>query len=83
MTRQVVVTGFGVVSPIGSTAKTFWDGLSNGVCGIESGTYSIEELNITLPGGRAKDIDDRLAALGPAIKRADLVSQMAVLAADD
>jgi nodulation protein E len=83
MTRNVVVTGLGVVSPIGADAPSFWDGLSAGRCGIATDAFSIEELSITLPGGRVKDIDSRIGDLGPALKRADRVSQMAVLAADE
>src|SRR6266568_146756 len=32
--RRVVVTGLGVISPIGIGAKTFWDNLVAGKCGI-------------------------------------------------
>lgn len=83
MTRNVVVTGYGVVSPIGADVASFREGLFSGRCGIEKDAFSIEELSITLPGGRARGIDERIAALGPALKRADRVSQMAVLAADE
>lgn len=83
MTRNVVVTGYGVVSPIGADASSFRDGLTSGRCGIATDAFSIEELSITLPGGRAADIADRIDALGPALKRADRVSQMATLAADE
>lgn len=83
MSRKVVVTGYGVVSPIGASADTFWDGLSTGQCGIKPDTFAIEELSIDLPGGRVHGLEDRLAALGPALKRADMVSQFAVLAADE
>jgi len=83
MTRNVVVTGYGVVSPIGADAASFRDGLHHGRCGIAKDEFSIEELSITLPGARVRDIDDRINALGPALKRADRVSQMATLAADE
>lgn len=83
MTRNVVVTGYGVVSPIGADAASFRDGLHNGRCGIAKDEFSIEELSITLPGARVRDIDDRINALGPALKRADRVSQMATVAADE
>jgi len=33
--RRVVITGLGVVSPIGSDVKTFWENLVNGVPGID------------------------------------------------
>ena len=43
--RRVVVTGIGVVSPIGSDLKSFWENLVNGKSGIrqitqfDSATY--------------------------------------------
>ncbi len=83
MTRNVVVTGYGVVSPIGADAASFRNALASGRCGIAIDAFSIEELSITLPGARVRDIDERVNALGPALKRADRVSQMATLAADE
>ena len=35
MERRVVITGMGAVTPLGSTVDSFWDGLKNGVCGID------------------------------------------------
>lgn len=35
MTRRVVVTGTGVITPIGNDVKTFWTNLLNGECGID------------------------------------------------
>ena len=35
MDRRVVVTGTGVVSPIGNNIETFWKNLLNGECGID------------------------------------------------
>lgn len=35
MNRRVVVTGLGVVSPIGNDTETFWKNLCDGVCGID------------------------------------------------
>jgi len=35
MERRVVITGLGAVTPLGSTVDSFWDGLKNGVCGID------------------------------------------------
>ncbi len=32
--RRVVVTGLGIVSPLGSTVATAWDGIVNGRSGI-------------------------------------------------
>lgn len=35
MDRRVVVTGTGVISPVGNDVKTYWDSLLKGVCGID------------------------------------------------
>ena len=34
--RRVVVTGLGVVSPVGNDVKTVWDNLTHGVSGLAS-----------------------------------------------
>lgn len=34
MNRRVVISGMGVVSPVGNKIDTFWNNLVNGVCGI-------------------------------------------------
>ncbi|QEG32397.1 3-oxoacyl-[acyl-carrier-protein] synthase 2 [Gemmata obscuriglobus] len=34
--RRTVLTGFGVLSPIGSTPEAFWDALVAGVCGVRT-----------------------------------------------
>lgn len=83
MTRNVVVTGMGVISPIGADIKTYWRGLSEGVCGIEPREVSIGDLSVTTPVAPIDGLDDRIKALGPSLVRADRVSQMAALAADE
>ena len=35
MIKRVVVTGTGVISPVGNDVKTYWDNLLAGVCGID------------------------------------------------
>src|SRR6476469_7156346 len=35
MNRRVVITGMGVVTPVGNDLETFWNNLRNGVSGIE------------------------------------------------
>ena len=32
--RRVVITGLGVISPVGNDIATFWDSLKSGRCGI-------------------------------------------------
>ena len=33
--KRVVITGLGVLSPIGNDVETFWNNLKNGVSGID------------------------------------------------
>ena len=35
MTKRVVITGMGIISPIGNDVPTFWKNLVDGVCGID------------------------------------------------
>lgn len=35
MTRKVVVTGMGVISPVGNDVQTYWNNLKDGECGID------------------------------------------------
>ena len=35
MERRCVITGLGVVTPLGNTVEEYWNGLKNGVCGID------------------------------------------------
>ena len=34
MSKRVVITGVGAVTPLGNDVKTFWDGISKGKNGI-------------------------------------------------
>ena len=84
MGRRVVVTGMGVVSPIGADVKSYWEGLSSGACGVVRRTFSVdEELSITLPCAPVDGLEERFAAQGRDTARADRVSQLAVAAADE
>ena len=83
MDRRVVVTGMGVVSPIGADVSSFWDGLSSGRCGITKREYALDDLRLTVPTAPIDDIEERLAAQGRDIARADRVSRLAVAAAEE
>jgi 3-oxoacyl-[acyl-carrier-protein] synthase II len=39
MMKRVVVTGLGVISPVGNSVPEFWDSLITGVCGIDMITH--------------------------------------------
>jgi nodulation protein E len=83
MDRKVVVTGLGVVSPIGADVESYWDGLSSGKCGIVKREYSADDLTLTVASAPVEGIEERLDALGRDTARADRVSKLAVAAADE
>jgi 3-oxoacyl-[acyl-carrier-protein] synthase II len=57
MEKRVVVTGLGLVTPIGNDVPTFWDNLIHGVCGIDFITdFPTEDLAVKI-GGKLKDFD--------------------------
>ena len=51
MNRRVVVTGTGVVSPVGNNTETFWKKLLEGVCGIDFITaFPTDDLPVKIAG---------------------------------
>ena len=79
--RRVVVTGMGVISPIGNDVNTFWESLKTGKCGIDK----VESLDdYVLPvhvAGRVKDFNPLNFGLSAAEKRRnDIYSQYALAA---
>lgn len=51
MNKRVVVTGTGVISPIGNNIETFWKNLVDGVCGIDFITeFPTDELPVKIAG---------------------------------
>ena len=57
MDKRVVVTGLGLVTPIGNDVPTFWSNLIHGVCGIDYITdFPTEGLAVKI-GGKLKDFD--------------------------
>ena len=51
MTRRVVVTGTGVITPVGNDIQTYWENLVGGVCGIDFITsFPTEELPVKVAG---------------------------------
>ena len=51
MSRRVVVTGIGAVSPVGNDAQTMWKNMLDGVCGIEEITaFDTSDLKVHIAG---------------------------------
>lgn len=56
-TKRVVVTGTGVISPIGNTTESFWKNLLEGVCGIDYiKAFPTEDLPVKI-AGEVKDFN--------------------------
>ena len=57
MTKRVVVTGLGVISPVGNDIETYWKNLLDGVCGIDF-IQSIPTENLPVKiAGEVKDFN--------------------------
>lgn len=80
--ERVVITGMGVVSPIGNNIKTFWNNLINGKSGISLiDTFDITNHKSKIAGIiRDFDADEILGKIEA--RRLDRFSQFALAAAD-
>lgn len=82
MDRRVVITGMGVVSPVGNDIQTYWDNLLNGVCGIDYiKSIPTEGLPVKI-GGEVKDFNPADYEMEPAfVRKQDKFTVFAVAAA--
>lgn len=69
MNRRVVVTGTGVISPVGNNVKSFWRNLVDGYCGIEViADFPTDDLPVKI-AGQVKDFDPSDYEIEPAFAR--------------
>ena len=82
MEKRVVITGLGVISPVGNDVPTFWNNLKDGVCGIESITdFPTDDLPVKI-GGRVKGFDPDLYGIDkPFMRKQDWFTIYGVAAA--
>lgn len=82
MDRRVVVTGLGVISPIGNNIDTYWKNLVAGVCGIDFiKAFPTDELPSKV-AGEVKDFDPAEYGIEPSFsRRQDRFTLFAVAAA--
>ncbi len=85
--RRVVVTGMGVVSPIGLTVPDFWSSIKAGTCGVGPlGGFDTDDLKILI-AAQIKDLDHkgrlRHFKRDKLITMADRYSWFAGMAADE
>lgn len=81
--RRVVVTGLGVLSPVGNTVKEFWDSLVNGRSGIDRITYFDTTQYDCKIAGQLKNFNPDHYFNHKEKKRMDFFAQYAVAAATD
>jgi 3-oxoacyl-[acyl-carrier-protein] synthase II len=80
--RRVVITGLGVLTPVGNDVETFWSNLKHGVSGI----HTIDAFDTTAYdckiGGQVRGFDPKLFFKNPKdVRRTDRFSQLAMAAA--
>ena len=82
MEQRVVITGLGVITPVGNNITEFWDNLVAGHCGIEKiKGFEDQELPIHV-AGQVKDFDpEKLGLERNDYRRNDLYCQYALAAA--
>lgn len=81
MKRRVVITGMGVVSPIGNNVEEVWDALQEGRCGIGKVThFDTSEFRAKL-AGEVKDLDMEQYFTKRELKFNDRFTQFARIAA--
>lgn len=80
MYKRVVITGMGVVSPIGCGLDNFWNGIKTGQCGIDEITaFDTSEFSVKL-AAEIKDFDPNDYMEKKEAKRMDRFCQFAVAA---
>lgn len=82
MEHRVVITGLGVISPVGNTVEEFWNNLTAGVCGIDF-IKGFEDYDLPVKvAGQVKNFDPAANGLDSAnVRRSDVYCQYAMAAA--
>tara|TARA_B100000945_G_scaffold319120_1_gene325593 strand:+ start:411 stop:1640 length:1230 start_codon:yes stop_codon:yes gene_type:complete len=82
MTRRVVITGMGAVSPIGNNISTFNHSLQNGTNGISHITqFDTSEFDVNIAGEVKIEIENFIER--KALNRQDRFSSLAIIACDE
>jgi 3-oxoacyl-[acyl-carrier-protein] synthase II len=80
--RRVVITGLGVISPVGNDVETFWRNLQNGVSGIERvQAFDTTDYDCRI-GGEVRNFEPKKVFNNPKdVRRTDRFAQLAMAAA--
>ncbi|QRG65541.1 beta-ketoacyl-ACP synthase II [Brevibacillus choshinensis] len=81
MKRRVVITGVGVISPVGNDAQTFWNSLLEGKSGIDRLTAFDATDYPTQIAGEVKDFNPELYMDKKEVRRTDRFVQFGLAAA--
>ena len=82
MENRVVVTGMGVVSPLGNEVDTFWNNMKQGVCGLDFITsFDTSEGYDVKIAGEVKEFDPSAYIPKKEMRRLDRFSQFGIYAA--
>lgn len=80
MERRCVITGLGVVTPLGNTVEEYWNGLKNGVCGIDYiKKFDTTDYKVKI-AAEIKDFDPEQYMTKKDVKRNDLFAIYALAA---
>jgi 3-oxoacyl-[acyl-carrier-protein] synthase II len=83
MSRRVVVTGMGVVSPIGNSVREYWDSLLKGRSGADYITHFDASEHVTKFACEVKDLSTEGIIEDKDVRKIDAYSQYALVAAHE
>ena len=78
--RKVVVTGLGIVSPVGNSVDTAWEAISHGKSGFSAITSFDASPLPTRIAGQVKNFDPTLSLTDKEVRRTDIFVQYAAAA---
>lgn len=81
--HRVVVTGIGIISPLGLDAVTTWNGLINGKSGVDKITLFDASTHATKIAAEVKDFDPNKYIDRKLVRRMDRFTQLAVAASQE
>lgn len=84
MSRRVVVTGLGAISPVGNNVSDMWKNLVDGVCGIETITeFDTSDLKVHIAGTVKDFAPENFGIEKREARKLDLYCQYAIAAAQE
>lgn len=79
--KRCVVTGMGAITPLGNDVESYWEGLKNGICGIDYiKKFDTEGFKVKI-AGEIKDFEIEKYVAKKETKRNDMFSIYGIAAA--